>query len=365
MEAKAADDARVAAAARAAVETRFAAEARAAEEQRLAAEARAAEAARHVAEDDQPPSARPGKRADSPPSRRPSTTHPAEEDQPEARKPTLEVPPRPRPVREPPAPPEAPRAAPGDIICRRCGTPNAPGRSFCRKCGNPLAAEAPEPPRVPWYRRIFARPAPTTVAGDRPKRLGQAGQPRPGPLRRAIPFLLIGVLAFGATSVVVVPRVRDYLGGVITDLRLRFLPEISDIHPVNVQGAGVGSNTGKLAIDNNIKTFWLADPASGVPTVTAGLDSTVNLGGLVVHSGSSTTTEFTSHRRPKTLELTFPGTEQPPVQVTLKDVAEPQPVAIDVRGIKTVAFRVVDWFEAAAGGDKLVALREIELKQRR
>jgi hypothetical protein len=40
-------------------------------------------------------------------------------------------------------------------------------------------------------------------------------------------------------------------------------------------------------------------------------------------------------------------------------------VAIDVRGVKTVVFRVVDWFEAAAGGDKLVAIREIELKQRR
>jgi hypothetical protein len=228
-----------------------------------------------------------------------------------------------------------------------------------------LAAEAAPPPRVPWYRRIFARPAPTNVAGDRPKGLGQAGQPRPGLLRRAIPFLLIAVLAFGVTSVLVVPDVRNFLGGVVTDLRLRFLPEISDIHPVNVKGAGVGSNTGKLAIDNNTKTFWLADPASGDPTVTAVLDSTINLGGLVVHSGSSSATDFTSHRRPKTLELTFPGTNQPPVQVTLKDIAEPQPLAVDVRGIKTVVFRVVDWFEAAAGGDKLVAIREIELKQRR
>jgi ribosomal protein L40E len=364
-EAKAAEEARLAAEAKAAAEVRVAAEARAAEEERLAAEARAAEEARLVAEDDQPPSARPGKRPDEPPLRHPSTPDPAEEDQPEARKPTLDLPPRPRPMPEPQAPPEPPEAAPGDIICRRCGTPNTPGRSFCRKCGNPLAAEAPPPPPVPWYRRLFARQAPTNVAGDRPKRLGQAGQPRPGPIRRAIPFLLIALLAFGATSLVVVPGVRDFLGGVVTDLRLRFLPEISDIHPVNVQGAGVGSNTGKLAIDNNTKTFWLADPASGDPTVTAGLESTINLGGLVVHSGSSTSTDFTSHRRPKTLELTFPGTDQPPVQVTLKDVAEPQPVAIDVRGVKTVVFRVVDWFEAAAGGDKLVAIREIELKQRR
>jgi ribosomal protein L40E len=364
-EARAADEARLAAEAKAAEEARLAAEANAAEELRLAAEARAAEQARLVAADDQPPSARPGKRSDEPPSRHPSPPDPAEDDQPEARKPQLDIAPRPRPMPEPPPPPELPEAAPGDIICRRCGTPNGPGRSFCRKCGNPLAAEAPPPPSVPWYRRIFARSVPTNVAGDRPKRLGQEGQPRPGPLRRAIPFVLIAVLAFGITSVVVAPGVRDFLGGVVTDLRLRFLPEISDIHPVNVQGAGVGSNTGKLAIDNNTKTFWLADPALGDPTVTAGLDSTINLGGLVVHSGSSTATDFTSHRRPKTLELTFPGTDQPPVQVTLKDVAEPQPLAIDVRGIKTVAFRVVDWFEAAAGGDKLVAIREIELKQRR
>ena len=177
--------------------------------------------------------------------------------------------------------------------------------------------------------------------------------------------MLIVVIAFGATSVLISPGARDFVGSVVTDLRLRFLPEISDVHPVSVQGAGVGSNTGRLALDNNTATFWLADPASGDPTVSAGLGQTINLGGLVFHSGSTAEAAFTSHRRPKTVQLTFPGTDRPSVQVDLKDIAEPQSVAVDVRGVKTVVFRVVDWFEAAAGGDKLVAIREIELKERR
>lgn len=243
--------------------------------------------------------------------------------------------------------------------------PNAPTRTFCRKCGGPLTAEAPAPVTVPWYRRIFARQPRTKQAGERPKGLGEAGQPRSGPIRRALPFVLIVLIAFGATSIVISPGVRDFLGSFVTDLRLRFLPEIADVHPVSAQGAGVGSNIGRLALDNNTATFWLADPATGAPTVTAGLSQATNLGGLVFHSGSTVEAAFTSHRRPKTVELTFPGTDRPAVQVVLKDVAEPQPVAVDVRGIKTVAFRVVDWFEAAAGGDKLVALREIELKERR
>ncbi|MEO5941499.1 MAG: zinc ribbon domain-containing protein [Candidatus Limnocylindrales bacterium] len=343
---------------RAADDARLAAEARAADDARLAAEARAAD-------EGQPPAVRPGKRSDQPALFQPTPADPDEDDQPESRKPTVNLPSHPRPMPEPPPPPEPLEAAPGDIICRSCGTPNAPTRTFCRKCGKPLAAEAPAPLPVPWYRRLFARQPGTNQAGERPKRLGEAGQPRSGPIRRVLPFVLILLIAFGATSVLISPGVRDFLGSFVTDLRLRLLPEISDVHPVSAQGAGVGANTGKLALDNNTATFWLANPASGDPTVTAGLEQTINLGGLVFHSGSTAEAAFTSHRRPKTVELTFPGTDRPPVQVVLKDVADPQPVAVDVRGVKTVVFRIVDWFESAAGGDKLVALREIELKERR
>jgi hypothetical protein len=180
-----------------------------------------------------------------------------------------------------------------------------------------------------------------------------------------VPIVLVGVLAFALTSVLVIPGVRNSIAGFATDLRLRFLPEIVDVHPVAVRGAGVGRNTAMLAIDDNTATFWLADPKAGAPTVTAEFAAPINLGGIVVHSGSTTDSDFIRHRRPKTIELSFPGTDRPPVDLVLADTADPQALAVDVRDVRTTAIRIVDWFESAAGGDALLAVREIELKERR
>ena len=130
-------------------------------------------------------------------------------------------------------------------------------------------------------------------------------------------------------------------------------------------GQAVGSNVAKLAIDDNTATFWLSDPAAGDPTLTVDIGAKINLGALVIHSGSSTESDFTRHRRPKTIELTFPGTDRPAVDLVLKDTSDPQPLSVDVRDVRTVVIRVVDSFESGAGGDKLLAIREIEFKERR
>jgi hypothetical protein len=316
--------------------------------------------------EDEPPPARPGAvrpQAPQPAPRRPLATPPS--DQPAARQPTLAVPPRPRPRPEEDATAAAIEARPGDVICPVCSTPNDPARTFCRRCGHVFAAPVIAPKAPPWWRRIFQRKRTTALAGQRPKRLGEAGQPRPGVVRRIVPVLAVAAIAFGATSLLVMPGARAFIGDTVTDLRLRFLPKIVDVIPVGASGQSVGANLAKLAIDDNTATFWLTDPATGAPTLTVDLGSTINLGGLVVHSGSSTESDFIKHRRPKSIELTFPGTDRPAVDLELKDTADPQPLSVDVRGVEIVVIRVVDWFESGTGGDKLLAIREIEFKERR
>ena len=396
-DAKAAVEAKDAEAARLAEEARLAAEAKAADEARLAAEAKAAELARAeerrraaeailamevgdaetaMADDagddsSQPGLVRPVQRGSQPPPRRTPSEPEPDDDQPESRKPTLEPRPKSRPIVAPEPEPESEIeeiVGPGEIRCAVCGTINDATRNFCRRCGKPLVAVAaiPVAKGPPWYRRIFRPRQPARLqAGERPTRLGDGGQPKRSLVGRLVPLLVIAVIAFGVTSILIMPNARDALGDLVTDLRLRFMPQIEDVHPIRAQGAGEGRNDGRLAVDNNTATFWLARSGTTEPAVTVEIGSTINLGGLVVHSGSTTESDFTAHRRPKTLELTFPGTDRPAVEVSLDDVAEPQPVALDVRDIDTVVIRVVSWFEAGAGGDQLVAIREIEFKERR
>jgi hypothetical protein len=288
--------------------------------------------------------------------------------QPEARKPTFESRPKSKPIEEPEPEPEPEEAVPeGSIRCAVCGTANEPTRNFCRRCGKPLvAAVVPVVKPMPWYRRLFGSPPKTRLkAGERPGGLGDGGQPRPSLLGRLVPLLLIAVVAFGVTSLAIMPDARAAIADFVTDLRLRFMPQFEDVHPVGAQGAGIEGNRGRLAVDNNTNTFWLAETGSADPTLTVDIGATINLGALVVHSGSSTESDFTAHRRPKTLELSFPGTDHAAIEVVLADDAEPQPIALDVREIDSVVITVIDWFEAGAGGDRLLAIREIEFKERR
>jgi hypothetical protein len=285
----------------------------------------------------------------------------APEDQPAARQPTLEAPARPRPEPQTTAPEIV--AKPGDLICAVCGTPNDPTRRFCRRCGNSLAAAAAAPKPLPWWRRLLApKPKASAAAGERPKGLGEAGQPRAGVIGRLAPVVLIAIVAFGLTSYLVVPSARSLVNGTIDDLRLRFFAQIVDVHPVAATGAAAGGTNVRALIDDNTNTFWLGDPTSGPPAATITIGSTIDLGGLVIHSGSSTQSDYTKHRRPETIELSFPGTTLAPVTVPLQDTPNPQPVALDVRDIQTVVVTVTKWYESAAGGDHLVAIREIEFK---
>ena len=236
-----------------------------------------------------------------------------------------------KPHEDKPAVPDRPvqfEVHPGDIICRYCGTPNDPSLTWCGSAASArrLVQTVVVQPG-PWWRRIFQRKpskATSMQAGERPKGLGKDGQQGPGLVRRVVPLLLIAALAFAVTSVIVVPSVRSGIGDVITDLRMRFLSTVSDIHPVKTEGEGVRkANDGAKAADNSTLSFWLADPRNGDPTVTSTFQGPFNLGGLVFHNGAIEA-EFTKHWRAKTIELTFPGTDLPPLRRTLEDKLPPR-----------------------------------------
>lgn len=176
----------------------------------------------------------------------------------------------------------------------------------------------------------------------------------------------MGVIALGAAAVLTVPGLRDGIANVITDLRLRFVPEMVDIDPVSTTGAGVSNpNSGAMAGDHDTGTFWLAPSDSGAPSLTVNFKDPFDLGGIVMHSGATTEGDFTLHRRPEIIELTFPGTQLEPLVVTLEDTPNPQALTLDARNIKQIVIRVTKLFPASAGGDQFLAIREIEFKARK
>lgn len=195
--------------------------------------------------------------------------------------------------------------------------------------------------------------------------MGEAGQPRPSPLGQIAPLLIIAVAAGAVVGYLFVPPLHQRVDGLVADLRLTYLPEISDLHPPEASGAGVDGHTGDLAVDDNTATYWLANPSAGTPTLLVELGGPTNLGGLIFHSGSATDSSFTKHRRPQTVELSFPGTDVPAIELNLEDQSEPQATTLDVRDVDSVEIRIVAWFAAGEGGDQLVALREVEFKERR
>jgi len=195
--------------------------------------------------------------------------------------------------------------------------------------------------------------------------MGEAGQPRRSVLRQLVPLAVVAVVAGAGVGYLFVPNLHQRVDSIVADLRLSFLPQIVDLHPPKASGNGVSGRTGNLAVDDNTATFWLADPTAGPPTLTVELGQPTNLAGLIFHSGSATDSTFTQHRRPKTLALTFPGSAQGASELDLKDQSEPQAISLDVRDVSTVVIRITDWFESGEGGDRFVALREIEFKARR
>lgn len=216
--------------------------------------------------------------------------------------------------------------------------------------------------KLPWYRR-FRRQTRPLAAGERPRQMGERRKPGRSIAKTLFLLALVAVVIAPIAGYVAVPDIRERANAAFADLRLRFLPRIEDVHPGAVSGKGVGGHPGSDAGDDDRTTYWLADPGANAVAVTITFNQTTDLGGIIFHPGSATDSSFQRHRRPKTVRLTTPG--KPPVEVVVADTSEPVPLTIDIRGVDTLEVRIVDWWESAQGGDKLIALREIEFKARR
>jgi hypothetical protein len=156
--------------------------------------------------------------------------------------------------------------------------------------------------------------------------------------------------------------VRDAIGGLITDARLTLTPKFGDIHPTKVTGA-TGDVTAPLAIDNNTADVWFADASKDRVTVRADVGDPFNLAGFVIHSGATTDADFDKQARPKTIEVTFPGTKQEAKRITLEDTSKGQIIGLDVRGITSLVITIIDTYPST-GSDTRIAIREIEIKER-
>ncbi|HUG48103.1 MAG TPA: hypothetical protein VMP67_06785 [Candidatus Limnocylindria bacterium] len=217
--------------------------------------------------------------------------------------------------------------------------------------------------RPPWYRRLFRRER-ALAAGERPRNMGERRGSPLGLLKPLFALLLLAIPVAAVVGYAALPDVRSRVDEVVADLRLSFLPNIDPVHPIRAEGPGPNDHPAAHATDDNTLTYWLTDPAGGGP-LRVTFSEPFNLGGLVFHSGSATDSDFLLHRRPRTVELRFPGTEHDPRSIELGDDSEAQSRAFDVRDVRVIEVRVIDSYPAGPGGDNRIALREIEFKARR
>lgn len=180
--------------------------------------------------------------------------------------------------------------------------------------------------------------------------MGRAGSRRRSlSLSRVLILLLaVGVLA-ALAGYAFVPDVRDRTDSAIADARRMF---------------DAWRNPGTNALDDNIATYWLADPSDGAPSVDVNFGDTINLVSVTFHSGAGTGDEFSRYHRPRTVEFRFPGGVSS-VRLVLRDDPAAQRHSLEVNSVRTMELRIIDFYEADAQGEPLVALREVEFRSRR
>jgi len=294
---------------------------------------------------DAPPARKPAAADESPPARKPT----AVADEPRSRKPEKGSA-TPTPKAKPPAAPKAETIKPGDLVCPNCGSGNEVTRKFCRRCGTSLleAVVQPEsePPRVPWYRRLFGRGKPAEVyeAGERPASMSKGSGSRP---RRRMSFVnlrttVLGVMViFGLgayASYLYVPDITNVTDDVIRMVRGRFTAPTPAV-PVSVRGpAAQGHNAGQAVDSDNSATYWLSPARSSAdPRIDVLFQDAVDLRRVEIMSGAPGD-DYSAFARPRTIALRVPGDSQ---ELTLTDTPEVQPFDIDLRVPEGQALRVV------------------------
>ncbi len=113
------------------------------------------------------------------------------------------------------------------------------------------------------------------------------------------------------------------------------------------------------ALDKDITTYWLADPANGDDTVTVNFSETTNLAGLIFHVGA-TGADYQTYGRPSQVQLVFPG-EPKPVSILLNDDPAPQQRCLKKpESVRTFDIKIVGSNPGQSPDQDLVALREVE-----
>ena len=183
------------------------------------------------------------------------------------------------------------------------------------------------------------------AAGYRPGSMGARGEPRPSILKRVLVILLVLLIVLPIVGYFTVPQVKQAIDGLIDRGR---------------QALTLQQNPSGNAVDGNVSTFWLADPTSGPPTLTVNFSETTNLSGLIFQIGATPGADYSSHARPRQVELVFPGDPQT-VRIDLEDNPGPQERCLNQnREARTFDIRILSVYPPTAGGQNLVGMREIE-----
>ena len=283
--------------------------------------------------------------------------------QPAARLPTADAPARPKPV----ASVERRVAQPGDRICSNCAEPNDPDRRFCRRCGTSLVeARVHVEKPLPWWRRIFRRKPKQPKAfqaGERSSSMkagAQAGLASGRKLMSYVRLALGLIVVLGIVGYVGVPSVQKFVneatgGGIpaiVDNIRRIISPSLEPVRPTDVTASDeIKGHEGRIAFDTFTNTDWQANAAA--PSLTITFKTPVDLGAVIVHSGSAD--KFVDLRRPATLELAFSdGTS---TTISLKDEHDPQTFDLSASKVESVKITIT---ETNGPGDAPVSLSELE-----
>jgi hypothetical protein len=242
-------------------------------------------------------------------------------------------------------------AAPDDVLCDACRTPNPSGRKFCRRCGAGLFQLVPSARRG-WWRRLLERFA----RWRRRRRLAR----KRGRLRAGLRVLV--VLAVCAGVAVGADRLRHHSSSVTKGVRAHFAAP----KPVNPRGATASSSApghpAGAAADGASDTWW--SPAAGSAVGQwweadfAGSHTLLDIDVMI--GASQQQNAFLLQARPAELLLAARTADGKTVtdHLTLADKTGFQQFRVLIPGASSVRLTIASVDGAASG--RLTALAEVE-----
>lgn len=258
---------------------------------------------------------------------------------------------------------------PGDLVCGDCGEGNDPARRFCRRCGHSLAEAVAV--KVSWWRRLWRwlkRPRKKTLeAGDRPSRWSKGTKRKRsgsgvGRGLRRIMMILIPLLVLAGFVGPFKPSVRGVARRVSGPVLDRIRPPQDPVRPTLATASSTAPGHDPLSAIDGVRTTHWSEGAPGdgegqglILTFDEPVD--INRMGFTL-GGSSEPDDFQSHPRPKEVHLVF--SDGSTKDITLKDKADFQRIAVKARDVTTVQVQIVSVYRSLQGSSEC-SFAEIEL----